>query len=250
MSHGKFVWHDLITQDPGKARAFYTGLFGWTAADVPGHEGTFSLFQTGGRNVAGLVTMEPGATYPAHWMPYVSVEKLDEATARAEALGARVLAGPLEAKDAGRWSVLRDPRGGVFSAFETDLPAPAEGELPPVGSFCWEELHSTEPAASLRFYTELFGWKTQTMELEPLGTYTGIAAGSTQLGGVLYATDCPDSYWLSYVHVPDVDAAARKAEALGGHVVTAPTQLPNIGRFAVVADPGGATFALYKSVFG
>jgi predicted enzyme related to lactoylglutathione lyase len=52
---------------------------------------------------------------------------------------------------------------------------------------------------------------------------------------------------LLYVAVDDVDGAADKIGELGGKIIVAPRDIPDVGRFAVAADPNGATFAIYKS---
>ena len=56
--------------------------------------------------------------------------------------------------------------------------------------------------------------------------------------------------WLSYVTVDDVDASTSKAESLGAKVFVPPTDIPDIGRFSVIADPSGATLGLYKHTSG
>jgi len=52
-------------------------------------------------------------------------------------------------------------------------------------------------------------------------------------------------HWLGYVAVQDVDAIARQATELGGMVIVPGTEIPGVGRFAVLADPQGAFFAVY-----
>ena len=53
--------------------------------------------------------------------------------------------------------------------------------------------------------------------------------------------------WMPYIEAGNVDDAARKVTSLGGTVVVPPSDIPGTGRFAVVRDPQGATFGLYKS---
>ncbi len=249
MSHGTFVWHDVMSTAPEKARRFYTELFGWSAIDHPTPEGNYTLFHLGDRKVGGMVGVDPKGNVPSHWMPYVSVPKLEEALEKSRELGAKVVFGPMGLPDVGRWAVVQDPQGGYVSPFEAaaEMCGPA-GDLPPVGAFCWEELNSTDPAASVRFYTSLFGWKAESMQLDPLGVYTLLHAGPAQIGGVAPVQGPPMTYWLSYVHVADVDASSRRAENLGGRVLVPPENIPDIGRFSVIADPAGAVLAFYKSV--
>ena len=57
--------------------------------------------------------------------------------------------------------------------------------------------------------------------------------------------DAPD-FWQVYFGSTDVDAEAAKATSLGATVLVAPMDIPGTGRFAVLSDPQGAVFALFK----
>lgn len=120
------------------------------------------------------------------------------------------------------------------------------------GRFVWFDLMTTEPAGAETFYGELVGWQTQQWETEAF-TYTMWANGDATLGGVVElpeearAAGTPP-HWLSYVAVDDVDATAARASELGGSVLHPPTDIPSVGRFAVIQDPQGAAIAVYRSV--
>jgi len=58
------------------------------------------------------------------------------------------------------------------------------------------------------------------------------------------------SSWVMYVAVPDLDASVRQAVSLGGRVYVQPQDIPTMGRFAVLGDPQGATFALFSATSG
>ncbi|HEX5757969.1 MAG TPA: VOC family protein [Thermoanaerobaculia bacterium] len=116
------------------------------------------------------------------------------------------------------------------------------------GRFVWYELLTTDPEAAAGFYTHLFGWGTETMTVEK-EPYTVFTAGGAPHGGMLQkppGAEGPPS-WLGYVAVEDVDAAARRAEERGATIHVPPRDIPTVGRFAVLADPQGAMFALYRS---
>lgn len=120
-------------------------------------------------------------------------------------------------------------------------------EMPANGTFCWNELATTDAEAAKKFYTELLGWtlkKSDAVGME----YNEIAIGGGQQFGGLYQMtpefgDAP-SHWMAYVAVDDVDASARRVEELGGKVCVPPTDIPNTGRFCVITDPTGATISL------
>lgn len=110
--------------------------------------------------------------------------------------------------------------------------------------FVWYDLMTHEPRAAREFYSRVFGWEIEEMDLGGPGPYTLWRAGSGGFGGVVpvgVERDMP-SHWLGYVAVPDVDAAVESALAAGGRLGQPAVDLADIGRFAVVLDPaGGAT---------
>jgi predicted enzyme related to lactoylglutathione lyase len=110
--------------------------------------------------------------------------------------------------------------------------------------FVWFELVTPDTKAAEAFYGAVIGWDTE-MSSGPAGPYTIFKAGAFPVGGMLEMADMPPA-WLGYVGVDDVDAFAGKVEAAGGQVHKAPQDIPNVGRFAVVADPQGAMFILFK----
>jgi uncharacterized protein len=115
------------------------------------------------------------------------------------------------------------------------------------GRFVWHELMTTDPQAAGAFYSKVLPWKTQPSGMPD---YTLWAAGKTMTGGLMAQPEsarqagAPPS-WLVYIGTPDVDGAAAAAERLGGKVLKAPADIPNVGRFAVLADPQGAAFAVF-----
>jgi len=115
--------------------------------------------------------------------------------------------------------------------------------------FVWHELMVPNPSSAPSFYKSITGWNTQPFQSD----YTLWVYGESPIGGLaeltkeLASTGVPP-HWLDYVGVEDVDATTRRAEELGGHVTVPPTEIPDVGRFAVLLDPQGAAFAIYKSI--
>lgn len=120
------------------------------------------------------------------------------------------------------------------------------------GKVVWRECSSTDIAKSLAFYKGLFGW---TLEEAPMGdfVYTMARVGDKQVGGLMpmpkEAAGVP-SNWMSYVLVDDVDKSCVVATEAGGTVVMPARDIPGMGRFAVLTDPAGAFFALWKAKGG
>ena len=53
-------------------------------------------------------------------------------------------------------------------------------------------------------------------------------------------------HWMVYFAVGDCEASSKRAKELGGKVVVPPTDIPKAGRFSILSDPAGATFAIIK----
>lgn len=109
------------------------------------------------------------------------------------------------------------------------------------GQFVWREFMSTDVDASIRFYTETFGWKPESMKMPDGVDYTVLRAGETEVAGIMkhLMPDVP-AFWTGAVAVDDVDAVASRAAAAGGKVVMPPVDLGTMGRWAGILDPQGA----------
>lgn len=115
-------------------------------------------------------------------------------------------------------------------------------------TFIWYELMTSDPEAAETFYRAVVGWNTADAG-QPGMRYTILSAGDRGMGGV---TEIPAEAarggarpaWLGYVGVSDTDGAAKRIAESGGAIHRHPDDIPDVGRFAVVADPGGAVFQL------
>jgi predicted enzyme related to lactoylglutathione lyase len=121
----------------------------------------------------------------------------------------------------------------------------------PAGSFCWIELHTTDQNAAKSFYNAIFGWEAQDMPMGPNDFYTffnfgdrSVAAGCT-LRPEERSMGVPP-HWMIYITVENTDAAAAKAQQLGGTVLAPAFDVMDAGRMAVVQDPTGAVFCLWQ----
>ncbi len=117
------------------------------------------------------------------------------------------------------------------------------------GRFVWYELLTRDVPAAIAFYGDVAGWKT-----EPFGSggdYTMWVGGQGPLGGVMRQPDDlakggVPPHWIAHVAVDDVDATVAQVRKAGGKVHHAPTDIPEVGRFAVIGDAQGAVFALIE----
>jgi predicted enzyme related to lactoylglutathione lyase len=116
------------------------------------------------------------------------------------------------------------------------------------GQFVWYELTTPDPDGAQKFYPRFTGWGTQKYDNDYTMWTTGGApfAGVFRLGPEMRAQGVPPN-WMPYVESNDVDATISVATSLGGKVINGPTDIPGTGRFAVLQDPQGAVFGIYKS---
>src|ERR687892_1519651 len=245
---GTFCSVGLATSDPGGATTFYTGLFGWQAEDLEtGAAGTYTALRRGGEEVAILYMQQPearAAGAPPHWTSYVSVEDADATAARAVELGgAAVFREPFDVLDAGRVAAIRDPTGAIVSLWQP-LERIGATLVNDVGALCWNELATSDVERAGSFFGELFGWEYEAAE----GGCVSIKHAGALNGGIRELTKrergSPPN-WLPYFAVDSTDEAAYRAERLGGRRLM-PTTAVRVGRFAVVADPQGAAFAVFE----
>jgi predicted enzyme related to lactoylglutathione lyase len=115
------------------------------------------------------------------------------------------------------------------------------------GKFVWYELMTTDTKAATHFYTEVAGWTALDPGM-PGMPYTILNAGSTGVGGIMGVPEGAEfpPHWVGYVYVDNVDTAAASIAAAGGIIHRGPAEIPTVGRFAVVADPQGAAFIIFK----
>ena len=120
----------------------------------------------------------------------------------------------------------------------------------PTPCFVWYELMTSDAPAAVKFYEAVVGWKAKDAGMPGDAPYTLLCAGDSQAAGImgtpphLAAMGAP-SAWSGYIAVADVDAMEARVLQAGGKVLAPAQDIPGIGRFAVVADPQGASFMLF-----
>ena len=119
-------WTELATTSAEKAQAFYPALFGWTAQPSADPAMPYFEWVLDGNHFGGMMEINEhwGAAWqdiPSHWMVYFMVKDVDERTSRAEALGAKIRVSPRDIPKVGRFAVIEDPQGAVFSLFQGSL---------------------------------------------------------------------------------------------------------------------------------
>jgi uncharacterized protein len=248
---GSFCWIELGTTEQQAAKAFYTKLFGWNVTEFPMGPGeTYSVFQLNGRDTGGGYTLRKDQRdqgVPPHWMLFIAVEDVDATVARIAKAGGKVVMPAIDVMELGRMAVLQDPTGAVFSIWQAKQHSGIG--ISGTGTLCWADLNTSDPARAAKFYSDIFGWQVTKDENDPSG-YLHIKNGEHFIGGMppagMSGAQTPP-HWMLYFHVADVSATVKQASAANAKVMMPTTDIPNVGTVAVVADPQGAVFALFKS---
>ena len=248
---GRPVWYELMTTDTAAAETFYKKVIGWTSAPFAASPNPYTVFsRTGQVGVAGLMRRPEGMNMPPFWAMYVGVPKLEDAVAHIKRLGGNELSPVIDVPTVGRLQMMKDPQAAAFYILQ---PAPTE-ERPEtaaeVGEASWHELMTTDAAAAMTFYSEVFGWQpSDTMDMGPMGKYYMFNRPHGMIGGMMNKP--PEMahvppHWMIYFRVPDIDAAADRVKVNGGKILNGPMEVPGGDRIVNAMDPQGAAFSLHE----
>ena len=240
-------WVDLSSPDPDASAQFYAGLFGWEVRSAgPVEEtGGYAMFTLRGKQVAGVGPIMQEGQPPA-WSTYVATDDADATAERAASAGASVIVAPMDVVDAGRMAVFAHPAAGVLGVWQAGRHTGAELVDEP-GTLNWNELQTRDVDGAKAFGAAVFGWEPDDQEFGGT-TYTVFNVAGTGVAGAMHMpTGVPEgtpAFWLAYFTVADCDESVARAQELGGNVLGPPHELEGVGRFAIVADPHGATFGV------
>lgn len=239
--HSTFVWHEHTSPDIDKAVRFYGEAVGWKRkdADMPGMD--YVMLTKGDAPQAGVINPPEGSDVPPNWVSYLSVDDVDAKVKAVKEHGGSVMTEPFDIPNVGRMAVVADPQGAVFALLKG-----AESDDNGSGMH-WNELWTSDAEAAAKFYSDVFGVTTNTMDM-PTGKYHILnVSEEVALGGVMTkpSADIP-SMWLPYIEVDDADAAAGRVKNGGGKVLADVMEVEGIGRFAQIADDQGAVIGVIK----
>lgn len=199
--------------------------------------------QVRGAHAAGIgPVLQPGA--PVAWTLYLASDDVDKTVAAVETAGGVAHLPPGDVGPFGRMAIVADPSGAVFGIWQAGATIGA-GVVSEPGGMVWRDLRSTDPVAARAFYTSVFGYRNDPLEMggPDYGTFAheGEQDPLGGIGGMMGAPEGTPSHWLVYFGVADTVAAVAAARAAGGRVLAEPFDSP-FGTMGALADPAGAQF--------
>ncbi|MEA3413344.1 MAG: VOC family protein [Pseudomonadota bacterium] len=245
--YGKFVWHDLMTEDPAAVKRFYAGLLGWEYHDATAFNKPYTLVKANGQYVAGIVKVRrPDPEKPvSQWISYLSVPDVDAAVGTTADKGGETVAAARDIPNIGRAAVVTDPEGAPLGLLHSDIGDPDDSTGNARGQFLWMELLADDPVVAAAFYQALAGYEVEEVEIGG-GPYRVLRRGVERAGVLKNPVKGAAPIWLPYVVVEDPVSAVDKVRELGGRVLLAPKPEVRKGTLALVEDPSGAVLALQK----
>jgi hypothetical protein len=247
---GRFVWHQLMTRDVPGAKKFYSKLTGWKTLPWP-LDPNYTVCHAEAGPVAGIMEITPDlpADVPTHWLQYIGTRDVDGTAEAAVRAGGSVVKAPGDMQGAGRFALLKDPQGALFAVIDPENARPESAGVPPLGTFSWHELATSDNEAAFAFYSGLFGWDAMSrMDMGPAGVYLIFGTNGVQRGGIyIKPPDWPaPPNWMPYVHVPSADEGFKHATSTGAKGLVPPMDVPGGSRIASFSDPAGGAFAIHS----
>ncbi len=245
--HGTFSSADCSTTDWESAKRFYQSVMGWEAEDLPLYTDVkYTRFKQDGETVATLIPLPDEAGYTrSHWKCFITVDDVDALAEKVTALGGTVVDEPFDALNDGRMMVIKEPTGATVALWQAKEMI-GVGLVNTAGAMLWNEFLTHEPQKTMDFFGELLGW---AFKQDGERNYYMILNQGRMNGGILgmdeSMSDMP-SQCMVYYNVADLDDTLEKVKS-GGGAVHMRGNAEDVGRFAVVADPQGASFYVMQA---
>ena len=116
MPYGEITHVEIPSDEPERARTFYSGLFGWEMGSSPDYP-DYAMFQSGPGESGGAIGRR-GVTAPNQVRVYITVESLDTSVAKARELGGTVAVEITDVPGQGRYAAIVDTEGNEIGLWE------------------------------------------------------------------------------------------------------------------------------------
>jgi uncharacterized protein len=240
--YGTPCWIDIGVPDVRRAVEFYAAVFGWEVNEGPPEAGGYSMCLVDGRRVAAIAPADDSGGGAYWWNVYFASDDVDASAKRIAEAGGTMVMPPMDVMGQGRMAMAKDPSGAQFGLWRGLAHIGAELVREP-GAMSWAELSAPDSGTARAFYAAVLDRPVRDMEV-PGFDYATVKAGDADAAGI-WGTPGERARWTVYFSVDDTDAAVARVQAAGGSVIRAPEDSP-YGRFAIVADPFDADFALLR----
>ncbi|GAU70851.1 hypothetical protein SSP35_23_00410 [Streptomyces sp. NBRC 110611] len=251
---GAPCWADAMFKDVEGAKSFYGEVLGWTFGESSSEYGNYTQAYSDGKAVAAVVPPMPGGDdTPSAWCLYFASRDVSRTAEKIKAAGGTLIMEPMQVGPFGSMTLAKEPSGAVFGVWQAAEHTGFEKTAGP-GSYCWAEVFTREPGKADAFLGAVFPYAAQKMEsgddpgaqgmdykVFSLGGRDNPVLGRMKMGDE-FPAEVPSCIQI-YFGVENCDDAVAKARQLGGRLHFGPTDSP-FGRFAALADPQGASFAV------
>jgi predicted enzyme related to lactoylglutathione lyase len=231
---GKFVWHDLLTDDMEEARKFYGDVFGWRFETRKEYTQIFNQKEL----IGGIMQVTPAKDQKAKsvWLPSISVANIDKSLKYLTSQKGEVLKGPLDMKERGKGVLVSDPHGAHVVLLRAKNGDPKD-KTPQIGDWLWNELWTNKPEESYTFYRNM-GWYDS---YEMRGNYRILKKNNKWRAGIRdIEKDDFKARWVPTIRVSDLNETMSKVKSAGGEVLVTPREELVNGNVALIADNRGA----------
>jgi len=243
---GKFVWHDLMSDDIPAVKKFYSELFGWTYINLS-DENDYTVILHDGKPIAGifgLKNVKESHRY-SQWISYISVIDINQAVSYTKENGGSIYREPFELTNRGKVSFIFDPQQAVLAFVKSSSGDPTDGD-PVYNEWLWTELWTKDIDNSTKFYSELFGYNEKKFSTKAENNYYVFEReGKPRAGLVKIPFENVKPHWMPYIAVKNPSEIVKKVEQLGGTVYLG-TEGISGNNAAIIADPSGAVFTVQK----
>lgn len=243
---GQVVWRDLVSPNPKLASQFYKDVFGWTSTQTGSSDNPYWIFKSNGKPVGGMYQMsESKKNAGGEWVPYFSVNSLNDFIAKSKTAGGNVIVKPTELPGRGIVALLTDPQNAYFAIIKSMNGDPPYMQ-PPENNFLWSEQWANDMNKSADYYKNILNLKSEVKKDDNRDYILMQNNDKLCVGIIQNPVENVRTHWIQYVRVNDVKATEQKAKDAGAKILIPCDSTIRNGSVTVFADPTGAPIAAQK----
>ena len=245
---GRWVWADLVSDDPEQAKAFYGQVFGWQFSNAGSSDSPYFLVLQKKQPIAGISRFkkQAGSQRAARWIGLLSVESVAQASQSISKAGGKVHIPKKHLPGRGDFALASDPEGALFGLIRSDSGDP-EDQLPGINNFFWRELWANDASAMAKFYRSFAHYEIAHKNTLNDVDEVYLSVGEKLRAGIIQVQHANiSSAWLPYIRVANLKQALEKVRQAKGEILIAPSENVRKGMVAIIMDPQGAALGLVE----